>query len=279
MKMNNYRSNLLPKLRNTLAIFLLSSCSLIIYSSLSAQTTPKTSGADRANDIFKGTLIYENSFNMNQEDWNREMQKNWVLEGKGIMESGKGHLSMRSEIFTVPRDRDGHFNLWLKKDFPANVAFEWEFRYAEPGEGLAIIIWAAKGRNGEDIFDPSLPVRRGEVMSDFHTGAVNCYHTSYIARSRKTANLRKNYGFHLLTEGHDLSTVSQPDEWHVIRLEQCGGKIRLLFDGRETYRYTDDGSVGGSPILTGGKFGFRQQNNLYRGDYRNLRVYHLEDCD
>ncbi len=228
----------------------------------------------------KETLIYENSFSKSQEEWNKEMREDWVLEGKGITECGNGYLSLRSELFTVPRNRHGHFNLWLKKDFPANVAYEWEFRYTEPGEqGLAIIIWAAKGRNGEDIFDPNMPERRGEVMSDFHSGALNCYHTSYIARGRKEANLRKNYGFHLLTNGHDLSTVSKPNEWHVIRLEQCHNTIRLLFDGKEVYRYVDDESTGGPPILTGGKFAFRQQNNLHQGHYRNLRVYKLEDCD
>ncbi len=225
------------------------------------------------------TLIYENLFNQSEDEWLTEMQEEWVLEGKGITRCGDGYLSLRSEIFTVPRDNDGHFNLWLKRDFPANVAFEWDFRYSEPGEeGLAIIIWAAMGRNGEDIFDPALPVRRGEVMSDFHTGALNCYHTSYIARGRKTANLRKNYGFHVLTNGYDLSTVSKPEEWHKIRLEQCNGTIRLLFDGKETYSYTDDRTIGGPVINTGGKFAFRQQNNLHRGDYRNLRVYRLDDC-
>jgi hypothetical protein len=224
------------------------------------------------------TLIYENSFScQQQEEWEVEMSEDWVMEGKGIAECGNGYLSLRSEIFTVPRDSDGHFNFWLNRDFPANVAFEWEFRYAEPGDqGLAIIIWAAKGRNGEDIFDPSLPQRKGEIMTDFTTGALNCYHTSYIARGRQTANLRKNYGMNLLTESHDLSSVSQPGEWNVIRVEQNRGTIRLLFNGKESFRYFDDGTVGGPMIDTGGKMGFRQQNNLYRGDYRNFRVYSLK---
>lgn len=219
------------------------------------------------------TLIYKNAFDKGQDDWLSEMREDWVMEGKGIAECGSGCLALRSELFTVPRDEDGHFNLWLKRDFPANVAFEWEFRYPEPGdEGLAIIMWAARGRDGEDIFDPALPARRGEVMSDMTSGAINCYHTSYIARGRKEANLRKNHGFHLLTHGHDLSVVSQPDEWHVVRLEHYRNAITLLFDGRESYRYVDDGAVGGPPIDTGGKFGFRQQNNLYRGEYRNFRA-------
>jgi len=224
-----------------------------------------------------GTLVYENAFGKGQEEWLAEMASDWSMEGKGIAECGDGYLSLRSEIFTVPRDSDGHFNFWLKRDFPADVAFEWEFRYPEPGEeGLAIVMWAARGRNGEDLFDPALPPRRGEVMSDMHSGAIDCYHTSYIARGRLEANLRKNYGFHLVTHGHDLSTVSKPDEWHVIRVEQYHNTITLLFDGKASYSYTDDGAVGGPAHTSGGKFGFRQQNNLYRGDYRNFRVYSLQ---
>ena len=65
-------------------------------------------------------------------------------------------------------------------------------------------------------------------------------------------------------------------QWHVVRVEQYHGEIRLLFDGQESYRYVDNGTVGGPTIETGGKFAFRQQNNLYRGDYRNLKVFALE---
>jgi len=224
----------------------------------------------------KQALIYENPFNKSQEDWIGEMREDWLMEGKGIAECDGECLSLRSEIFTVPRDKDGHFNLWLRRDFPANVAFEFEFRYTEPGEeGLAIIMWAAKGRGGESIFDPSLPARRGEEMSDMHSGAIDCYHTSYIARGRKTANLRKNYGFHIMGDGHDISTVSAPEEWHTVRLEHSNNTITLLFDGKESYRILDDGSVGGPPHDTGGSFGFRQQNNLHRGDYRNFKVFSL----
>lgn len=222
------------------------------------------------------TLIYENLFDKNQENWVVEMNENWSMEGKGIAACGGGYLTLRSQIFTIPRNKDGHFNFWLNQDFPENVAFEWEFSYPEPGDqGLAIMMWAARGRNGEDIFDTRLPPRRGEIMSDMHSGAINCYHTSYIARGRKEANLRKNYGFHLMTSGPDLSSEINPNEWHIVRLEQYQNLITLLFDNKESYRYFDDGTVGGPPINTGGKFGFRQQNNLYQGNYRNFRVYRL----
>ena len=225
----------------------------------------------------KETLLYENAFDKTSGAWEAEIAKDWSMEGKGLAECGDGHLSLRSKIYTEPRDQDGHFNFWLRRDFPADVAFEFEFRYAKPGrEGLAIVMWGAKGRNGEDLFDPSLPERRGEVMSDMHSGAINCYHTSYIARGREVANLRKNHGFHLIASGPDLSTVSEPDQWHTIRVQQLAATISLLFDDKVIYEFTDDGSTGGPAITTGGKFGFRQQNNLYRGDYRNFRVFGLE---
>lgn len=224
------------------------------------------------------TLIYENAFDKNTEEWQTEMRKDWVMEGKGIAECKDGCLVLYSELFTVDRADDGHFNFWLKRDFPANVAFEWMFRYPELGDqGLAIVMWAAKGRDGaKDIFDPSLPLRRGDVMSDMHSGAINCYHTSYIARSRQQANLRKNYGFHLVAQGPDFSVICQPDEWHVVRVEQFNDTISLLFDGNAVYRYVDDGTIGGPSIRTGGKFGFRQQNNLYKGEYRDFKVYSLQ---
>jgi hypothetical protein len=221
------------------------------------------------------TLIYENAFSKSQEAWKLEMEREWLLEGRGITECN-GCLSLRSEHFTVPRDHDGHFNLWLRREFPKNVAFEWDFRYSEPGDqGLAIVMWAARGRSGCDIFDPSLPERKGERMEDMHSGAINCYHTSYIARGRGTANLRKNYGFHMMCNGDDISQSCAPEEWHRVSLSHFNDVVTLSFDGKTSYSHLDDGSVGGPPIRTGGAFGFRQQNNLHRGDYRNFQVYAL----
>ncbi len=276
----NYKTlNLIRKFKSfSPNIFLIKLLTILLYKNLLLAQDIRSHSCFEIQKVYKQTLIYENSFGKNKDELLKEIQNDWVMEGKGVIECGDGYLSLFSQIFTVPRNKDGHFNFWLKRDFPVNIAFEWEFRYSEPGDqGLAIIIWAAKGRNGEDIFDPSLPARRGEIMTDFTMGALNCYHTSYIARGRKTANLRKNYGFHVLTDGFDLSTVSKPGEWHTIRLEQYEGVIRLLFDGKESYKFIDNGTIGGPAILTGGKFAFRQQNNLYRGDYRNFRVYRLDE--
>jgi len=221
-------------------------------------------------------IIYENSFSGSQVEWLAEMQRDWLLEGKGEVECGSGYLSMRSKIFTVSRHADGHFNLWLRREFPKNIACEWDFRYAQAGEaGLAIFMWAARGRNGKDIFDASLPERKGEEMADMHSGAINCYHTSYIARERKTANLRKNHGFHLLCSGEDLSQSCPPEMWHRIRIEQFNDQVTLSYNGRIAYQYHDQGVIGGPPIRNGGAIGLRQQNNLFRGDYRNLIVYSL----
>ena len=81
---------------------------------------------------------------------------------------------------------------------------------------------------------------------------------------------------HLIANGTDLVTPGGHDKWHLVQVEQYKARIKLSVNGQVCYEHLDDGSVGGLPIETGGKMSFRQQNNLYRGDYRNFKVFALE---
>ena len=224
------------------------------------------------------TLIYRNDFSNAGDNAAKELAADWAMEGKGIAACQGGALRLRSTIFTVPRDKDGHFNFWLKRDLPADLAIEWGFRFPPEGEeGLAIIFWGAKGRHGEDIFDPALPPRRGEVMEDYHSGAIDAYHLSFIARGRKSANLRKNYGFHLAASAPDLVTPAGANRWHKLRLSQYKRRIHFTVNGSTCIDWQDDGQTFGPVINTGGKMSFRQQNNLFYGEYRNLSIYALHE--
>jgi hypothetical protein len=133
---------------------------------------------------------------------------------------------------------------------------------------LAIVFFCARGRTGEDIFDPRLAPRDG-TFAHYHSGDLNCYHISYFAGARGTANLRKNHGFHLIQEKPDLVAV-----WRHLQLVRVGPRIRLSVDGQPCIDWVDDGTIGG-PSLGGGKLGFRQMNHLLWGEYANLRVYGL----
>ena len=224
-------------------------------------------------------LLYENTFSAAPEQRRAEADKDWVMEGGGTAEWADGRLVLRPKRYTASRSRveTDHFVYWLKRDFPAGVAVEWDFRYPAPDgvpNGLAILFICARGVGGEDLFDPKLAKRKG-VFRRYHSGDINSYHLSYFAGRRGTVNVRKNRGFRQVASGPDLVAKGGADKWHHLRLVRFKGLLQLTVDEQPCIRWTDDGTVGGPPH-GGGKIGLRQQNNLRRGEYANLRVYGLK---
>ncbi|MDH7568064.1 MAG: DUF1961 family protein [Armatimonadota bacterium] len=218
-------------------------------------------------------LLYENSLARGAAN-----EQEWVMEGGGLIEWTAEGMRLRPKRYTVTRSRveTDHFTCWLKRDFPPDIRVEWEFRFPDwkqSPNGLAILFSCARGANGKDLFDPTLQQRDG-IFARYHSGDINCYHTSYFAGSRGSANLRKNAGFHLVASGPDLVAQGGPEKWHSLSLTRFGPLISLVVDDVECFRWTDDGKTYG-PLLGGGKIGLRQQNDLLYGDYRNLRVYGL----
>ena len=223
--------------------------------------------------------LYENTFSASREQGRAEAAKDWVMEGGGIAEWADGRLRLRAKRYTEKRSNveTDHFVYWLRRDFPADFAVEWDFRFPnwkQSPNGLAIIFVCAKGVKGEDIFDPRLAKREG-VFARYHSGDINSYHVSYFAGSRGKANVRKNWGFHLVASGDDLVAADGPEKWHHLLLVRFGGKLVLTVDGKPCITWADDGKEHG-PALGGGKIGLRQQNDLLWGDYTNLRVYALK---
>jgi hypothetical protein len=143
--------------------------------------------------------------------------------------------------------------------------------------GLTIVFFAAKGQNGEDIFDPSLPKRDG-TFSHYIRGAVKSYHISYFANTpgflgRATSNLRKNNKFHLLASG-PVAVRPGSQQIHRVRLIKDGAHIQLQLDGKVSIDFTDPGGSRYGPVYGGGKIGLRQmQWTVAR--YRNFRVWEL----
>ena len=83
----------------------------------------------------------------------------FVLEGTANISFPEGKLRMENGL-SAAQGQKANYVLWCPKDFPSNVYIEWEFQpLKEPG--LAILFFAAKGRNGEDLFDESLQPRTG----------------------------------------------------------------------------------------------------------------------
>lgn len=198
------------------------------------------------------------------------------LEGDGAVSFPMGRL--RLESTRPPSDSQAaNIVLWCPEEFPADIAIEWDFwPIQEPG--LCILFFHARAHGNRDLFDPGLAQRTGPY-DQYHHGDLDTYHVSYFRRRWEperrfhTCNLRKSYGFHLVAQGADpLPGVLDAQGPYRIRVAVQGGQITFQIDDIVSFRWVDDGTVGGPP-LRGGKLGFRQMAPMI-GEYANLRIVH-----
>lgn len=263
--------NKMQKLRNVvpLLVVIITSGFLIFFEYQYGFVIPDTLPDDQINqlsDFEKGTLLYDNSLDSSDD------VEEWIMEGPGVVEFNEGWMEMQSP------NQEFHHVFWCDQDFPSQFIAQWEVQNLNKEAGLTIVFFAAKGINGQDIFDNSLPSRNG-VFTQYTRGQINCYHISYHSNTpneplRENANLRKNNGFNLVQYGRaGLSRDS--DDVHQITLIKDDNHILMFIDSREIINWVDDGSIDSS-ILTSGKIGFRQMKWTYF-KYRNFKVYNLEN--
>lgn len=218
-----------------------------------------------------GKCLYENRLSC-QEDL-----AGFVLEGDAEMTFPDGRLRLENRM-DPSNGQKANYVLWCPEDFPSDVLIEWEFQpIREPG--LAILFFAAKGRNGEDLFDPRLQPRTGEYVQ-YHHGDINAFHVSYFRRKEPderafhTCNLRKSYGFYLVAQGADpIPEAAEALKPYTIAVIKKGNQVRFFVEGLAIFTFEDDANTYG-PLLSGGKIGFRQLAPMV-GEYGNLRVYEL----
>jgi hypothetical protein len=223
-------------------------------------------GQDPMEEFIKGNLIYRNSLARNGDI------ADWKMEGPGLTEFKNGWLEMFS-----PRE-EGHHVLWCPENFPGSFIAQWEVRNMETDAGLCIIFFSAKGKKGEDIFDPSFPKRDGVFSQYTKSEYFNNYHISYYAngkdnRTKEVAHLRKNSGFNKVQVGEPGIPVHS-EEIHKMTLIKDGGHIIMYVDKRKIIDWTDGGKEYG-PVLQDGKMGFRQMK-WTRFGYRNFKVWSLD---
>jgi hypothetical protein len=209
----------------------------------------------------------------------REMAdvKDFRLEGEAAVSFPLGR--MRLENRRDPSEgQQSNFVFWCNRDFPSDIAVSWDFwPIREPG--LCILFFAAKGRQGEDIFDPGLAPRTG-VYDQYHHGDINAYHVSYFRRRYEeerafhTCNLRKSYGFHMVEQGADpIPSVSDCRSPYHVSMYKYREHIRFYINDLLVFHYRDDGETYG-PVLESGKIGFRQMAPLI-AEYANLKVHSI----
>ena len=217
-------------------------------------------------------LIYENPLACEADI------KGFRLEGSAKITFPGGRMRMENAI-SAEAGQKANYVLWCDRVFPDNIRIEWDFRpIREPG--LAILFFAAKGINGKDIFDPSIDIRTGEYPL-YHHGDINVFHVSYFRRKEAderafhTCNLRKSYGFYLVSQGAD--PIPDADDCHGdyhLSLIKKKDFVSFSVNGLTVFSFEDDGETYGD-YLTDGRIGFRQLAPMI-AEYSGLKVYSLE---
>ncbi len=218
-------------------------------------------------------LIYENPLASEQD------VAGFIMEGDGSVSFPNGRLRL-----THDRDESegqaANIVYWCPQKLPDHIRITWDF-YPVQDPGLCILFFAADGRAGKDLFDPSLTQRTG-LYGQYHSGDINALHVSYYrrkgakGRAFHTCNLRKSKGFHLVAVGpNPLPGAAEAMPPYTIAIEKAGPRVRHAINDLTIFDWQDDGETFG-PLLGGGYIGFRQMAPFI-GEYANLRVEAMAD--
>jgi hypothetical protein len=162
--------------------------------------------------------------------------------------------------------------VWNRHIFPANFLLEYEMDPGISTSGLTIVMFSAIGKNGEDIFDLSLPPRRAEYQT-YHSGEIANYSDSYWSRNTeiesKTNRLRKNPGFKLLTEAPSLTAGSIGAPYRV-RILKSGAHIEVEINGTVVIKLDD-----ADKPLGAGRIGLRSMAGVTMVTYDDFKVWEL----
>ena len=218
-----------------------------------------------------GRIIYENPLGKAADI------DGFVLEGEAKISFDDGVMRLENAIDPAEGQK-ANFVLWCPVSFPSDICIDWEFRpVKEPG--LAMMFFAAKARNGKSVLDESLAKRCGEY-EQYHSGDINAFQVSYFRRkepderSFHTCNLRKSYGFYLVSQGADpIPDVQDVTEPYRLKLVKRTDRVEFYVNDLMSFAYDDDGTTYG-PCLTDGRIGFRQLAPMV-GEYSDLKVYKL----
>ncbi|MDX8047437.1 DUF1961 family protein [Gracilibacillus sp. S3-1-1] len=218
-----------------------------------------------------GDMIYENKLT------GEDAVKDWVREGEVNTKTWEDKLLLENKLDPEQHGDHAHWLLWCPVDIPDRVMIEWDF-YPLNEPGLCMFFFAAKGRKGEDLFNPSLPQRTG-YYPEYHSGAINALHLSYFRhkhpdeRAFRTCNLRKSHGFHLVTQAADpLPPASDAISPYHLKLVKYEEYVQFFINDLPILDWMDTGTSYGA-VLADGKIGFRQMAPMVAA-YANLTVKH-----
>lgn len=211
-----------------------------------------------------------------QKKTNRKMMK-----GKYIFqESGDKWYQNYVQKIVKKKDREqyilngtfrgGHLVYWNKTISPENFVLEFEFQ-SKVKFPLHMIMFSARGKNGENVFDKNLKKRNG-LAAQYTKGDIYNYRISFFAPDRKTANMRKCPGRRLVCKGIDKS-IDNKFAKHKMKVVKWKDKIEFWTDGELVFEYTDKEK---DEFLSAGQTAIRLMVPA-RGYYDNYKIYKLRE--
>ncbi len=215
--------------------------------------------------------------------WRRERRPpgdaEWIAEGGGgaVVRAGRlwvapSELGSTGRPRAVPDDQRSHMVVWNRTVFPPDFLLELEMSPDGSMGGLALVLFCATGKDGQDIFDLSLPPRRGNYAA-YHSEAIANYTDSYWSRNTAvesvTNRLRKNPGFKEVASGPSFTT-GRTDVKHRLRILKIGRHLEVEVNGNVALRFDDP-----EPPLGPGRIGLRSMAGVTRVAYDNFQVWRV----
>ena len=208
----------------------------------------------------------------------RRPQTDWVLEGPNAR-AETTEQGLRLSTLAPEDRRDGHIVLWLTREMPGDFLFEYSFTPKRDDRGLGIVFFNARNPAGETIFDLDLPPRFGRFRP-YIVGEIDSYHVSPWAtdatQPRRTANLRKNSGFMLVSVGNDL-IGGFGDGPHTVRILKHNGRIQVEANGTIALDFQDDGTSHGPVHDRPGLIGLRFMAHSEEVLVHSMNVWSIQD--
>jgi len=197
-----------------------------------------------------------------------------VTEGPGVSSFPLGALRLESAR-AASAGQSANFVTWLGWSAPRYFEMTWQFEVVR-GPGLAMVFFAARGCNGEDVLSDRLRPRDG-TYDRYRYGDIETYHLSYYRRALheeralRTVNLRRSPGFVILARGADpmADVRDAPPGGYTLRLTVSARGVEFAVQDLTVLEWrAPDGEW--APAA-GGRIGFRHVAPLV-AEYRDLVV-------
>ena len=174
----------------------------------------------------------------------------WILEGTGQAEVKAGGLHLQERPDGVGAVA------WLEAEWPANVRLSFRVRFSN-NRGIGVVFIAARAADGGDALRDAPP--RTGAYDEYIRGELDSYSLSLHrywpdGRNNPGSNLRRNSGFHLLSQALPDPCLEAEKTYH-LEWTKRGNRLTVRVDGQTVHDAVDDGTHG--PVLGGGKIGFR----------------------